>query len=144
MNYTDPRWQKKRLEILNRDNWQCVACGDGTNTLHVHHADYHGELWDTPDDMLQTLCEKCHSSLGAHPVGGPHFTLAENWNEGEAPVLSLAFHHCPICGNSNDASHSGCVIFECGHDFFNPEKWTWEGQQTINGEPAYYGIAPNA
>ena len=24
----DPRWQKKRLEILERDNFRCQYCGD--------------------------------------------------------------------------------------------------------------------
>ena len=59
----DPRWQKKRLEILNRDNWMCQACYSTTNTLHVHHLDYEQgiEPWEYPEYYLQTLCEECHS-----------------------------------------------------------------------------------
>lgn len=58
----DPRWQKKRLQILERDKWACQWCGNNTSTLHVHHiAYYEGEVWDTPDDLLVTLCESCHS-----------------------------------------------------------------------------------
>jgi 5-methylcytosine-specific restriction endonuclease McrA len=58
----DPRWQKKRLEILQRDNWQCYYCGDTKTTLHVHHEMYLGSNpWDTPDACLTTLCEDCHS-----------------------------------------------------------------------------------
>lgn len=57
----DPRWQKKRLEILQRDNWQCYYCGDTKTTLHVHHEMYLGNNpWDTPDECLTTLCEDCH------------------------------------------------------------------------------------
>lgn len=58
----DPRWQKKRLEILRRDNWTCFWCGDTESTLHVHHTVYTGkDPWETWDDCLLTLCEACHS-----------------------------------------------------------------------------------
>lgn len=59
----DPRWQKKRLEILNRDNWTCKCCGDQETTLHVHHRKYSdGDPWDTEDNDLFTLCELCHQA----------------------------------------------------------------------------------
>ena len=66
MGYTEklrsPKWQKKRLIVLSRDNFKCVYCGDGESTLHVHHEDYIGENpWDTPDYLLNTVCEECHS-----------------------------------------------------------------------------------
>jgi hypothetical protein len=57
----DPRWQKKRLEILQRDLFSCQSCCDDKSTLHVHHRIYFdGDPWDTPDDFLVTLCESCH------------------------------------------------------------------------------------
>jgi hypothetical protein len=56
----DPRWQKKRLEILNRDEWKCRYCGDKKTTLAVHHLEYLGEPWEAPEDKLITLCEDCH------------------------------------------------------------------------------------
>jgi len=56
----DPRWQKKRLEILNRDNFSCRHCGDNESTLHVHHISYQGDPWETDNKMLITLCESCH------------------------------------------------------------------------------------
>lgn len=61
----DPRWQKKRLEILNRDNFQCQQCGDDKATLHVHHGYYERGLepWEYDDDTLHTLCEGCHESV---------------------------------------------------------------------------------
>lgn len=58
----DPRWQKKRLTILNRDSFCCTVCGDDKNTLHVHHIGYHGDPWDVPDNLLTTLCESCHET----------------------------------------------------------------------------------
>jgi hypothetical protein len=58
----DPRWQKKRLEILNRDDFTCTRCCDSENPLSVHHLRYfpNVEPWDVPDKDLITLCESCH------------------------------------------------------------------------------------
>lgn len=58
----DPRWQKKRLEILERDEWQCQSCYDSEHTLHVHHRRYipDRDPWDYPNQLLITLCESCH------------------------------------------------------------------------------------
>ena len=66
MNYSDlllnPRWQKKRLEILNRDNWTCQLCKDTEETLHVHHKLYTSfqEPWNIDNDFLITYCSTCH------------------------------------------------------------------------------------
>ena len=59
----DPRWQKKRLEILERDKWMCRGCCETQKTLHVHHIFYvHGlEPWDVPSGLLITLCSDCHN-----------------------------------------------------------------------------------
>lgn len=59
----DPRWQKKRLEIFERDGWECQLCGDKDSTLVVHHRDYlrDKEPWDYPNSLLVTLCEDCHA-----------------------------------------------------------------------------------
>ena len=58
----DPRWQKKRLQILERDEWVCQFCFDSESTLHVHHIAYEKgkEPWDINDSLLTTLCEECH------------------------------------------------------------------------------------
>lgn len=59
----DPRWQKKRLEILQRDNWACTVCRNTERTLHVHHTRYlyNKDPWDYDDMHLITLCDSCHS-----------------------------------------------------------------------------------
>lgn len=58
----DPRWQKKRLQILDRDEWTCQWCGDKHSTLHVHHTYYEkGDPWNTDENLLITVCEDCHS-----------------------------------------------------------------------------------
>lgn len=59
----DPRWQKRRLEILSRDSWTCQACRSTTKTLAVHHVVYEDGIppWGYPDAYLVTLCEDCHN-----------------------------------------------------------------------------------
>jgi 5-methylcytosine-specific restriction endonuclease McrA len=57
----DPRWQKKRLEIFNRDGWQCAFCSAKDKNLQVHHVLYSKiEPWEYPDYLYQTLCCDCH------------------------------------------------------------------------------------
>lgn len=59
----DPRWQKLRLEIFERDQWTCQSCYDTDSTLHVHHKYYifdNRDPWDYPPSLLITLCEACH------------------------------------------------------------------------------------
>ena len=56
-----PRWQKKRLEILSRDNWKCQECGNEETNLQVHHVVYRRvDPWAYPDHLYQTLCDQCH------------------------------------------------------------------------------------
>lgn len=62
----DPRWQKKRLEILNRADWACEVCCANDKTLHVHHVyyEYGKDPWDYTSDTLMSLCEDCHKERG--------------------------------------------------------------------------------
>lgn len=66
----DPRWQKKRLEIMKIDGFKCRECGDSKSTLHVHHAYYVSgrEPWEYPNGTLATLCENCHSEKRSAPA----------------------------------------------------------------------------
>jgi hypothetical protein len=57
----DPRWQKERLKIMERDGFRCWDCKSHTKTLHVHHSFYESaNPWETHSDFLLTLCEDCH------------------------------------------------------------------------------------
>lgn len=60
----DPRWQKKRLEVLERAEWKCEHCGDSASTLHVHHGYYEKGLepWEYHNSTLWALCEGCHET----------------------------------------------------------------------------------
>ncbi len=66
----DPRWQKKRLKIFERDGWQCKFCGLSDLPLHVHHLFYfkNREPWEINDGFLLTLCEDCHDSEGKEEI----------------------------------------------------------------------------
>lgn len=57
-----PQWQRKRLEILQRDNFMCTVCMENQKTLHVHHKIYikGRNPWNYPNDNLIILCEDCH------------------------------------------------------------------------------------
>ena len=76
----DPRWQRKRLEILKRDAWCCQVCNDAKSTLHVHHLFYKNNLdpWDYNDKDLITLCDKHHKF--AHDCDVPYHCLVI-WKE---------------------------------------------------------------
>jgi hypothetical protein len=66
--YKDVRWQKKRLETLERCNWTCQMCGGGNNdgvSLQVHHTRYPKDapIWEVDDYYLTALCEGCHEEV---------------------------------------------------------------------------------
>lgn len=92
--YKHPKWQKKRLQIAERDGWKCFACGDCESTLHVHHFAYKGNPWDVPDEWLQTLCESHHEMLGEHPKAGVWWVISEG-----RPVVLVNW--CPKCAGQS-------------------------------------------
>jgi hypothetical protein len=57
-----PLWQKKRLQILQRDEFACRECGDANTELHIHHLKYKKSRnpWDYENEDLLTLCKNCH------------------------------------------------------------------------------------
>lgn len=61
----DPRWQKKKTEILELDDFTCRWCGCKYRPLHVHHVEYYKDHlpWEYEDDNLVTLCEVCHKRV---------------------------------------------------------------------------------
>ena len=62
----DPRWQKKRLAVMERDNFTCTSCGSNDKTLNVHHSvpyRKNHDPWDYENDELTTLCNDCHEEL---------------------------------------------------------------------------------
>jgi len=58
----DPRWQRKRLELFQRDNFKCRRCGDSKKEIQIHHLVYRKGLqpWEYPENAMITLCVVCH------------------------------------------------------------------------------------
>ncbi len=57
----NPKWQKKRLKILNRDKFTCKLCNDQDTELQVHHLKYTvDEPHLEPEINLITYCDDCH------------------------------------------------------------------------------------
>ena len=57
----DPRWQRKRLEVMQAAGWKCVICGDEKEELNVHHPAYDSSLEPWQYNNLQCLCKTCHT-----------------------------------------------------------------------------------
>lgn len=100
----DPRWQKKRLEIMERDKFRCQCCISKEKTLHVHHLTYGKgkQPWDYPDSNFVTLCEECHeeaesnkteilSLMGMRGLSRTIVSLGKLASEGNSH-LSIASH----------------------------------------------------
>lgn len=60
--YKHPLWQKRRLDVLEKNGFECSCCGDSESQLHVHHRQYFKgrKVWEYADDELEVLCDSCH------------------------------------------------------------------------------------
>lgn len=94
----DPRWQRKRLEIMERDQFKCVDCDSSEKTLNVHH-DYYvtGRMpWEYPSFSLSTLCRECHKERHSEPADDEEKAMFEwetemEWMLRENPKNQGAF-----------------------------------------------------
>lgn len=61
--YKDPRWQKKRLEVMQHAGFRCESCESEEKTLNVHHKSYkkNHNPWEYDKWELECLCEDCHA-----------------------------------------------------------------------------------
>jgi hypothetical protein len=128
MNYSDklkdPRWQKKRLEILNRDKWTCQICFDTEKTLHVHHRRYlrGREPWDIPNECLVTLCESCHefeTSEMQSQLDDLNCMIKDKFFSADVNKLTASFLHLQI-------PHSPDVFASVIHYWFSNAELTNE------------------
>jgi hypothetical protein len=90
----DPRWQKVRLKVFERDEWTCQICFGKESQLKVHHKYYiqGKEPWDYSLDALVTLCEKCHAEEWENRPEAEHALMRALKEKGffAADVQSLA------------------------------------------------------
>jgi hypothetical protein len=94
----DPRWKAKRLEILTRDNFQCLKCSRKNVVLQVHHTRYKGEPWECPNKYLVTVCKGCHAKIhniekSKHTSKNKHQKV-DTLNDIKIKVLKEMEHSC--------------------------------------------------
>jgi hypothetical protein len=84
--YSDLRWKRKSLEVLERDKGVCQNCGK-TNfekVLQAHHRNYTCEdPWNEHMENLVTLCVDCHpieqKNLGSAARMVANSLMKSNW-----------------------------------------------------------------
>jgi hypothetical protein len=112
----DPRWQRKRLEVLEKNDFQCQSCGDKTTQLHVHHGCYlRGRRpWEYEDQFYHVLCDSCHQlahkkkDILDHQIGQlapcyydnlTHILVASGGDCESVLAFNMAtFHFCELLG----------------------------------------------
>jgi hypothetical protein len=102
----DPRWQKKRLQIMSRDGFRCVKCDSETNTLTVHHFYYvTGRMpWEYPNGSMATMCRNCH--FEGHKDSSTFPTFFNSWE------LSACYEiKRQIQMNQHEVDHDEGVLF---------------------------------
>lgn len=128
----DPRWQRRKTQILTRDNFTCQLCGDKSTTLHVHHKYYQdGHLpWEYKDDVLVTLCEKCHSLIHANiPTSDIQLKIGDvvYQEHGDYEVYGIVFfidyasQLVSILTIDSGAGFSDCVVYYFPFNEINKE-----------------------
>src|SRR6516225_754198 len=98
----DPRWQKKRLEILKAHGWKCDGCEETTITLHVDHGYYEKQKdpWEYEDATLHCLCKSCHEDI----------------TERRATLQMLVGHCGPLMLDRIVGYVLGCIAVDHGSD----------------------------
>lgn len=97
----NPKWQRKRLEVLNRDGFTCQLCGDKETQLEVHHKKYvAGMPWESPLSDLQTLCRHCHGVIEAEEykddLDSP-FKILKEVGFGEGDYFITVLYDFQVC-----------------------------------------------
>lgn len=86
----DPRWQRKRLAVLERAGWKCEWCRTDEVNLQIHHGAYRRDAmpWEYPDEMLYCLCDHCHERAEARKAEAYwKLGLVAPWHQAHAVSL---------------------------------------------------------
>jgi 5-methylcytosine-specific restriction endonuclease McrA len=70
------KWKKLRIQILDRDGWQCSQCNRPAHTVdHIIPRVKGGDMWSPSN--LQSMCKSCNSAKGgrffSHKATPPAF-----------------------------------------------------------------------
>lgn len=109
-----PKWQKKRLEILERDEYTCQLCQDTETQLQIHHLEYSYGInpWEYSNDKLITYCAICHALEEFLKKEFTNLKIALIFykkNQGDS-ILIECYLHQPF--TSMDRYHEGLFIYE--------------------------------
>lgn len=99
----DPRWQKKRLQIMSRDKFTCKLCKDTETTLNVHHKNYINNLdpWKYTDKDLITICDHCHREISQNefkniPFDQISIYKSTRWDGGSMLIFMSIYGICSM------------------------------------------------
>ena len=92
----NPKWQKRRLEIMQRDNFTCQCCFNKDEELTVHHKYYISGVkpWDYSDSCYVTLCGSCHNNFHEYfqkEQRKPYYSLTNKINNSYTVTETDAF-----------------------------------------------------
>lgn len=132
-----PLWQRRRLEIMQRDEFACSVCYNSESMLHVHHKRYikGRKPWEYDDHELITVCANCHEQIHATKAAideilpyfdhdGPNniavmIALILGYSEGKVPAK--IFFNDKVDFTSHLEYHLGelCsfLVYGLGHQF---------------------------
>lgn len=153
----DGRWQRKRLEIMNRDEFKCRDCGT-TNDLNVHHLRYltGRKPWEYENSDLITLCGDCHKKRHKE-IDGMCYDCANCIEEAilcESCAYQIgckANNNGKACEKFRYKSCLSCLHFQIDGDETFDGYCTWKGKKVESGGPfaedcdaeGYYPVALN-
>ncbi len=105
----DPRWQRRRREILARANSRCEECDIEDVILHVHHKCYRraAEPWEYEDNELIALCEGCHADR--HEIDQIIREVIGHADLNDVTRVHLALLVLGYCASSSPSSEDRCV-----------------------------------
>jgi hypothetical protein len=136
----DPRWQRKRLEIMQRDNFKCSQCHNGDITLNVHHWQYSKEPWDAKNEDLTTVCHLCHKEiehckdLTKELLKHPNFRFLlsniERLIRTDKDIKVAEFHSCVTVFIENDDKEYHYLeyydSYKVGDEIWDDQTKSWE------------------
>jgi hypothetical protein len=116
----DPRWQKKRLKVMDRANFECEQCGSTDTPLNVHHIAYkkRAEPWEYEDNELQCLCEVCHEQKHKNDINRKYWTSEEAKN-----LIIAEIRTSPDQIIITIVDHPERIGYEYWSDEFKSEMW---------------------
>lgn len=103
VQYRNPKWQKKRLEVMQANEFSCQVCGDKDETLNVHHKAYikGRKVWEYDAEQLECLCETCHKTVHEQKEKLDALLLLVS-SEGIGAITALLAGYCSsISGPAN-------------------------------------------